>query len=89
MTASRSPAYPSAGIVGVLGGLGGFFGPILFGYLLRGTGLWTTCWLLLGVLALVSLLWMHVVVRRITRQRAPHIAEKFEAHPLPLPSGGE
>jgi NNP family nitrate/nitrite transporter-like MFS transporter len=75
------------GIVGVLGGLGGFFGPILFGYLLRGTGLWTTCWLLLGALALVSLVWMHTVVRRLTRQRAPHVAEKIDTHaeaPAPM-----
>ncbi|MCK5632776.1 MFS transporter, partial [bacterium] len=33
------------GMVGVLGGLGGFFCPIIFGYLLKGTGLWTSCWL--------------------------------------------
>jgi NNP family nitrate/nitrite transporter-like MFS transporter len=30
------------GIVGVVGGLGGFFCPILFGYMLKGTGIWTT-----------------------------------------------
>ena len=33
------------GIVGVLGGLGGFVCPILFGYLLKGTGIWTTTWM--------------------------------------------
>ena len=33
------------GMVGVLGGLGGFFCPIIFGYLLEGTGLWTSCWI--------------------------------------------
>lgn len=27
-------------MVGVLGGLGGFFSPIIFGYLLEWTGLW-------------------------------------------------
>ena len=34
------------GMVGVLGGLGGFFCPIIFGYLLEGTGLYTSCWML-------------------------------------------
>lgn len=41
------------GIVGVLGGLGGFFGPILFGYFLKATGIWTTCWMFLAVLAAI------------------------------------
>ncbi|MCE9557604.1 MAG: MFS transporter [Armatimonadetes bacterium] len=36
------------GLVGVIGGLGGFFCPILFGYLLKLTGLWTSCWLFLA-----------------------------------------
>lgn len=55
------------GIVGVIGGLGGFVCPILFGYLLEATGLWTTCWLLLLGVAGVCLVWMHVVVTRMTR----------------------
>jgi NNP family nitrate/nitrite transporter-like MFS transporter len=67
------------GIVGVLGGLGGFLGPILFGYLLRETGLWTTAWMFLFLLSLACLAWMHVVVRRLTRERAPQVAEKFES----------
>jgi MFS transporter, NNP family, nitrate/nitrite transporter len=50
------------GLVGVLGGLGGFILPIVFGYLLKGTGLWTTCWLLLALLAIVSLVWMHLAI---------------------------
>ncbi|MEQ1822175.1 MAG: MFS transporter [Fimbriimonadaceae bacterium] len=55
------------GIVGVIGGLGGFFCPILFGYLLKLTGLWTSCWVFLGVLSIVCLVWMHVVILRMTR----------------------
>lgn len=55
------------GIVGVIGGLGGFFCPILFGYLLKLTGLWTSCWLFLGVLSVVCLVWMHMVILRMTR----------------------
>jgi NNP family nitrate/nitrite transporter-like MFS transporter len=56
------------GIVGVLGGLGGFFLPILFGSLLKWSGIWTTCWLLLSALAILCGLWMHLVVLRQTHQ---------------------
>jgi NNP family nitrate/nitrite transporter-like MFS transporter len=59
------------GIVGVIGGLGGFFCPILFGYMLKSTGLWTSCWLFLAVLSVVCLLWMHVVILRMTRGITP------------------
>ncbi|MBV6459430.1 MAG: hypothetical protein HONBIEJF_02578 [Fimbriimonadaceae bacterium] len=55
------------GIVGVIGGLGGFFCPILFGYLLKSTGLWTSCWLFLGALSIICLVWMHLVILRMTR----------------------
>lgn len=55
------------GIVGVIGGLGGFFCPIIFGYMLKGTGLWTTCWLFLGLLAIICLVWMHLVILRMTK----------------------
>jgi len=68
------------GIVGVIGGLGGFVGPILFGYLLRGYGLWTTCWMFFALLSAFSLVWMHLVVRRITAQQAPQLAEQIDHH---------
>ena len=50
------------GLVGVLGGLGGFFCPIIFGYMLKSTGVWTTCWLFLAAISIISLLWMHRVI---------------------------
>lgn len=59
------------GIVGVLGGLGGFFCPILFGYMLDATGLWTTCWLFLGVVSVICLVWMHLVILRMSRDLKP------------------
>ena len=59
------------GIVGVLGGLGGFICPVIFGYLLRETGLWTTCWMFFFVLVLVCLVWMHTVIIRMSRQESP------------------
>lgn len=76
------------GIVGVLGGLGGFFCPIFFGYLLKGSGLWTTCWMFFFLLSVACLGWMHLVVRRLMAQRAPHLAQQFETPhgPVPLPA---
>jgi MFS transporter, NNP family, nitrate/nitrite transporter len=59
------------GLVGVLGGLGGFVLPIVFGYMLKGTGLWTSCWLLLALLAIVSLVWMHMTILSMSRRVDP------------------
>ena len=56
------------GIVGVIGGLGGFVCPILFGYLLKLTGLWTSCWLLLALISIVCLVWMHVTILKMAKQ---------------------
>jgi len=66
------------GIVGVIGGLGGFAGPILFGYLLRATGLWTTMWMFLMALSVICLVWLHTVVRRITREQNETLYTRFE-----------
>ncbi len=52
------------GMVGVLGGLGGFFCPIIFGYLLEYTGLWTSCWMFILILSAVCLLWLHLTAQK-------------------------
>ena len=52
------------GIVGVLGGLGGFICPILFGYLLEGTGMWSSSWILMLILSAICLIWMNRVVQK-------------------------
>jgi NNP family nitrate/nitrite transporter-like MFS transporter len=76
------------GMVGVIGGLGGFATPILYGYMLDLTGIWTTSWMFLFVLALTCLLLMHGVVRRMMRARTPdlasHIEERHDSLPLTL-----
>lgn len=72
------------GMVGVIGGLGGFVGPILFGYLLDWTGNWTTSWVFLCAVSVAALLWMHLVIRRMTAERAPEIARRLEPGPVPL-----
>ncbi|MEK7703908.1 MAG: MFS transporter [Myxococcota bacterium] len=75
------------GIVGVLGGLGGFVAPILFGYMLRGTGLWTSCWMFLALLSVGCLVWLHRTVRRLTIERAPQIAYHIDHEFITVPAG--
>jgi MFS transporter, NNP family, nitrate/nitrite transporter len=55
------------GMVGVIGGLGGFVCPIIFGYLLEWTGLWTSCWMFMFLVALAALIWMHRVISKMTQ----------------------
>ena len=52
--------------------------PVIFGYLLKATGLWTSCWMFFFVLITVCLMWMHVVVRRMLQQKAPHLMHQME-----------
>jgi NNP family nitrate/nitrite transporter-like MFS transporter len=66
------------GIVGVIGGLGGFVCPIIFGYMLKATGIWTTAWMFFFVVTLASHLWMHMTVRRIMREQAPKLVQQIE-----------
>ncbi len=66
------------GIVGVLGGLGGFFFPILFGYMLESTGIWTTSWMFFALLSAVCLWWMHSVIQKMLRKEAPKVATDIE-----------
>jgi len=66
------------GMVGVLGGLGGFFCPILFGYLLEGTGLWTSCWMFMFALSVACLLWMRRTVRKLDAATAAPASQRLE-----------
>ena len=75
------------GIVGVLGGLGGFVLPIVFGYMLKGTGIWTTTWMLLAVITVVSLVWMQWVIQRMTQQRDPELYRTFDHGNLSVGEG--
>lgn len=56
------------GIVGVVGGLGGFVCPIIFGLMLESIGLWTTTWIFFFVVTMVSLVWMAIVIKRISNK---------------------
>ena len=66
------------GIVGVLGGLGGFICPVIFGYLLKWTGLWTMTWLFFALVSAICLIWMHIIIKKMTFRRAPEISRLIE-----------
>jgi len=66
------------GMVGVLGGLGGFFCPIIFGYMLKITGLWSSCWVFMFFVSVVCLVWMHSVVIRMMKDKDPKMADQME-----------
>ena len=60
----------AGGLVGTLGALGGFFLPIGFGYLESASGRPESCfWLMTGLMA-SCLIWLHLVVIDIRRQRS-------------------
>ena len=61
------------GVVGMIGGLGGFFLPIAFGVMNDLVGIWSSCFMLLFVVALASLLWMHFAILRMNRSRHPEL----------------
>jgi len=68
------------GMVGVLGGLGGFVCPILFGYLLEETGLWSSCWIFMLFISAVCLVWMHQVVQGILKTKSIEVGfEEMES----------
>ncbi|HST26859.1 MAG TPA: nitrate/nitrite transporter [Rudaea sp.] len=61
------------GVVGMIGGLGGFFLPIAFGVMNDLVGIWSSCFMLLFVIALTNLLWMHFAILRMDRARHPEL----------------
>ncbi len=66
------------GMVGVLGGLGGFVCPIIFGYLLEGTGLWTSSWMFILTISIICLIWMHRVIQKMMYKENPELMRKIE-----------
>lgn len=66
------------GMVGVIGGLGGFVCPIIFGYLLEGTGLWTSAWMFMFVISVICLVWMHRVIGKMMDRKHPESMQHME-----------
>lgn len=62
------------GLVSMIGGLGGFVLPIIFGVLLDITGVWTAPFALLALLVAGLTIWMHISVRKIERQSGVAVA---------------
>lgn len=61
------------GVVGMVGGLGGFFLPIAFGAMNDIFGVSTTAFMLLFVLNAIALTWMHFAIRRVEIRIAPEL----------------
>lgn len=66
---------PVAGIVGLIGGLGGFFLPLCFGLMNDYLNVWTSCFMLMFILVAVAFLWMHVSIRLMERAKFPEIVK--------------
>jgi NNP family nitrate/nitrite transporter-like MFS transporter len=80
------------GLVGMIGGLGGFVLPIAFGILIDLTGVWTSSFMLMFVIVLVSLVWMHVAIRRMEVRKYPELAEEKYLSDVPeaqVPTSGQ
>jgi MFS transporter, NNP family, nitrate/nitrite transporter len=70
------------GLVGMIGGLGGFFLPIAFGALYDATDLWSSCFMLLFLVASISLVWMHLAIRRMERRTGSAASASIEAYDM-------
>ena len=75
------------GLVGMIGGLGGFILPLLFGVLNDLTGVWQSCFMALFAVVAASLVWMHLAVRAMEREKMgedlgklPELPEMAEIH---------
>ncbi|GAA5523675.1 hypothetical protein Maes01_00224 [Microbulbifer aestuariivivens] len=60
------------GLVGMIGGLGGFILPIVFGVLLDLTGIYTSCFVLLFIIVVFSLVWMHLSIQAEKEHQKEH-----------------
>jgi NNP family nitrate/nitrite transporter-like MFS transporter len=56
--------------VGLVGGLGGFILPIVFGAVSDLTGIWTSCFMVLFALVAIALAWMHLAIRQMEQKAA-------------------
>lgn len=69
---------PVGGLVGMLGGLGGFFLPPLFAYTEAWSGFPTSTFFVLFLLTAVCLVWMHLTVVRMLHTESPELADQLE-----------
>lgn len=69
------------GLVGMIGGLGGFVLPILFGVLNDLTGVRSSSFMALFLIASGSLIWMHIAVRRMEQEASGKALEELPQLP--------
>ena len=69
------------GMVGLLGAMGGFIMPPLFGWALEATGVWASCWIILAILSVICLIWMQRVVSKILASEAPELSNMIDFRP--------
>ena len=64
------PAHVGAvgGAIGMIGGLGGFLLPLMFGVLNDITGVWQSSFMLMFVIVAAALAWMHYAIRSVERK---------------------
>jgi NNP family nitrate/nitrite transporter-like MFS transporter len=77
------------GLVGLMGGLGGFILPIVFGLLNDLTGIWTSSFMLLFLIVSASLIWMHLAIRHMEREAAGKTLDALPQLPEMQPIHGE
>jgi NNP family nitrate/nitrite transporter-like MFS transporter len=66
------------GMVGLLGGLGGFFCPIIFSYLLNFTGFWSSSWIFVLLFSGICLIWMRSTITRMMNEKQPILSKQIE-----------
>ncbi|MGQ7249380.1 nitrate/nitrite transporter [Halomonas sp. V046] len=74
------------GVVGMVGGLGGFFLPLTFGMLNDVIGIWQSCFMLLFVVVTAALAWMHVAILKAERIEIRDHSESTDLPELSTPS---
>ena len=66
------------GLVGMLGGLGGFFLPPMFAAAKSAFGFPQTTFFVVFVISLISLIWMHLTVLRMMNRAAPQLQGQID-----------
>ncbi|TDP30732.1 NNP family nitrate/nitrite transporter-like MFS transporter [Idiomarina aquatica] len=74
------------GVVGMIGGLGGFLLPLTFGMLNDVIGVWQSSFMLLFVIATVSLLWMNAAIVKAERVEYKEDREERDLPELSTPN---
>ncbi|MFT7688175.1 MAG: NNP family nitrate/nitrite transporter-like MFS transporter [Candidatus Azotimanducaceae bacterium] len=70
---------PVSGVVGLIGAISGFILIITFSSLLSVTGVWATCWIVLGIMSLVCLVRMELNITRIVESEVPNLGKLIES----------